>query len=251
MTDMHDLVGAYATDALDDSQRAEFERHLAGCARCADELAGYYEVLAAIADTTATVPPAAAWDAVAHSLHGADTEPPNEGPAPTPTDADSEPSSAATPMRSATALRWLAAAAVAAVLFAGGVLVGRQTVPTSPVVADAGTSSVLAVAAAADAQFTDVELMGSRSRVVTSSEMDTSVFLAADLPTPAKGMCYQVWRVNDDGSKESAGVFVPDADGHVAVTLDGGADVTSYVITLEPPGGSKTPTGEMVAQVGA
>ncbi len=94
-------------------------------------------------------------------------------------------------------------------------------------------------------------MMGSRSRVVTSGEMDKSVFIAADLPTPAKGMCYQVWRVNTDGSKESAGVFVPDDQGHVAVVLDGGADVASYVITLEPPGGSKAPTGEMVGQVGA
>lgn len=144
---------------------------------------------------------------------------------------------------------WLGAAAAAAALFAGGVVVGRQTLPATPVAAGASMVAALEVAAAGDASFVDVELMGAQSRVVTSGEMDKSAFLASGLPTPAKGMCYQVWRVNPDGSKESAGVFVPDADGHVAVVLEGGAEESTFVITVEPPGGSKAPTGEMVGQV--
>ena len=34
MSDIHALVGAYAVDALDDVERAAFERHLAECAAC-------------------------------------------------------------------------------------------------------------------------------------------------------------------------------------------------------------------------
>lgn len=264
MTEMHDWVGAYAVDALDDQQRDAFEQHLAQCQACAEELAEYREVLAAVADTQAVVPPAEVWDAITRRRQAADE--PNQAPEPatpaTGTDGHADSDRSATGASDASALRgvsrtrrpalrWLAAAAAAAALFTGGVLVGRQTVPAAPVTADGGVASVLEVAAAGDAQFTEVDMMGSRSRVVTSGEMDKSVFIAADLPTPAKGMCYQVWRVNDDGSKESAGVFVPDEQGHVAVVLDGGADVAAYVITLEPPGGSKAPTGEMVAQVGA
>jgi anti-sigma-K factor RskA len=93
--------------------------------------------------------------------------------------------------------------------------------------------------------------MGSTTRVVVSDEMGKVALLASDLPTPAKGMCYQVWRVADDGSKESAGVFTPDADGRVAVVLDAASGAESFVITVEPPGGSPKPTGDMVGQVEA
>ncbi len=247
MTEMHEWVGAYAVDALDGPERDAFERHLGQCPACAAELAEYREVLAGVAETQAVVPPAEVWEAVAR--RGGD-ESRNQPRAPAAADADTGASEGAPRGRRAS-LSWLAAAAAAAVLFAGGVLVGRQMMPEVPVATDSSVVSVLEVAAAGDAQFADVDMMGSRSRVVTSGEMDKSVFIAADLPTPAKGMCYQVWRVNTDGSKESAGVFVPDDQGHVAVVLDGGADVASYVITLEPPGGSKAPTGEMVGQVGA
>ena len=37
--DIHALSGAYAVDALDDVERAEFERHLASCAACREEVA--------------------------------------------------------------------------------------------------------------------------------------------------------------------------------------------------------------------
>ncbi len=39
MTDVHALSGAYAVDALDDLERAHFERHLADCADCQAEVA--------------------------------------------------------------------------------------------------------------------------------------------------------------------------------------------------------------------
>ena len=37
---VHDLVAAYALDALDDSERREFEEHLATCEQCSEELEG-------------------------------------------------------------------------------------------------------------------------------------------------------------------------------------------------------------------
>ena len=43
MTDVHALSGAYAVDALDDIERAAFERHLAACAECRAEVASLRE----------------------------------------------------------------------------------------------------------------------------------------------------------------------------------------------------------------
>jgi anti-sigma factor RsiW len=37
-SDIHALSGAYAIDALDDIERAQFERHLAECAECRAEV---------------------------------------------------------------------------------------------------------------------------------------------------------------------------------------------------------------------
>ena len=39
--DIHALSGAYAVDAVDDIERAEFERHLATCADCREEVASF------------------------------------------------------------------------------------------------------------------------------------------------------------------------------------------------------------------
>ena len=37
--DIHALCGAYAVDAVDDLERAAFDRHLADCEACAAEVA--------------------------------------------------------------------------------------------------------------------------------------------------------------------------------------------------------------------
>jgi anti-sigma-K factor RskA len=233
--DRHDLVGAYATDALDPAERAEAEAHLASCADCRDELSAYREVLAALS-TRAVTPPAVLEEAVVAAATGTRAAVPGASAARAP----------------APRSRWrsaFAVAAAAAAVFVVGGAVGRVTAPEVPA-SSAGTSidGVLAVAAADDAAFLPADVMGMPARLVVSDEMGKAAFLAADLPTPAKGNCYQVWRVAPDGTKTSAGVFTPDADGRVAVVLEGSAG-DSFVITTEPSGGSATPTGDMVGQI--
>ena len=64
MSDIHALSGAYAVDALDDIERAQFEQHLAACADCRAEVASLRETAALLAETARTTPPAALRDAV-------------------------------------------------------------------------------------------------------------------------------------------------------------------------------------------
>jgi anti-sigma-K factor RskA len=47
--DPHDLLAAYALDALDEDERERFERHLAGCEECSEQLALLREPVAALA----------------------------------------------------------------------------------------------------------------------------------------------------------------------------------------------------------
>ena len=53
MSDIHALSGAYAVDALDDIERAQFEQHLAACAECRAEVASFRETAALLAETEA------------------------------------------------------------------------------------------------------------------------------------------------------------------------------------------------------
>ena len=58
MTDIHTLAGAYALHAVDDLDRARFERHLAECPSCAAEVAELNDAMAAFSDATSEAPPA-------------------------------------------------------------------------------------------------------------------------------------------------------------------------------------------------
>jgi hypothetical protein len=48
-SDLHELVAAYALDALDDDERERFERHLAECERCSEQLPELQEAAGALA----------------------------------------------------------------------------------------------------------------------------------------------------------------------------------------------------------
>jgi anti-sigma-K factor RskA len=260
--EIHDLVGAYCVDALEPDEHAAFEAHLPGCPDCRAEVAANREALAALAGAHPVLPPAGIAEAVLAEVRGSATAPstaPRAGNGPGALGASSvegvaggsaAPAVGVLRRRGRGPSALLAAAAVGALLFAGGVAVGRAGAPAADVAESEAMSSVLAVASAADAHVLPVDLMGSPSRVIMSQEMGKVAFVAEDLPTPAKGQCYQVWKVTADGTKESVGVVTPDADGHIAVVLEGVGDgATEFVITLEPPGGSKQPTGDMVGSV--
>jgi len=48
-TAIHELTAGYALDALDPAERDEYERHLAGCDRCQEKLASFWEVTSSLA----------------------------------------------------------------------------------------------------------------------------------------------------------------------------------------------------------
>jgi hypothetical protein len=66
--DEHALVGAYALNAVDARERAEFEVHLAGCPLCSADVPAFREVLARLARSAQSEPPA---DLVARTVRQA------------------------------------------------------------------------------------------------------------------------------------------------------------------------------------
>ena len=73
--------------------------------------------------------------------------------------------------------------------------------------------------------------------------------VAADLATLAPGKAYELWAIRGDRPPEPAGVFVPTAGNATAVRLPRVTDprsVSAFAISIEPTGGSTSPTGAIV-----
>jgi anti-sigma factor RsiW len=68
-TEIEELLGVYALDALDPETAAEVEAHLDGCVRCSIEVAQHHEVTGLLANSGGTAP-AGLWSGIAQQLDG-------------------------------------------------------------------------------------------------------------------------------------------------------------------------------------
>ncbi|GAA2740531.1 anti-sigma factor [Terrabacter aerolatus] len=273
--DIHALSGAYAVDALDEIERARFERHLAGCPVCqaevqslvaaANELSVLTEVgppaslrakvLAEIATVRPLPPLAAPQEQPADE--GVTSTPPATAPAPTPSlpaPAAAEPrvergDELADRRRSRSARgfargwRLVVAAATVAVLAIGGFTVWRQ-VEKDPQQAIADQ-----VLAAPDAMRFGKRLQdGSTATVVRSTSLQKAVLITSGMSQPPSGKVFQLWLEDATGHMASAGLMP--AGGDQVVVLAGDATHSKAAgVTVEPPGGSDQPTSAPVALI--
>ncbi len=84
---------------------------------------------------------------------------------------------------------------------------------------------------------------GVRGEVVRIGD-ERAVLVAEDLPSPPEGETYEAWIMRED-VPEPAGLFEPNEAGVAAATIEGsleGADTVA--VTLEPSGGSSSPTSD-------
>ena len=225
MSDIHALSGAYAVDALDDIERAAFERHLADCEVCSAEVAGLRETAAKLSDPIAVTPPPALRERVLAQV--ATTRPlPPEVSAP----------------RRAPRRSFLVAAAAAVVIAVGGGLVATQ--PWD----DSRPTETEQVMAASDARSVTARVEGGgKVTVVRSNEMNEAVLVADGVPPAPSGKVYQVWFQNSAGSMVSAGLMPSDA--HSMLLAGDSRTARAVGITVEPAGGSESPTSAPVALV--
>ena len=73
---------------------------------------------------------------------------------------------------------------------------------------------------------------------------ERAVLVAEDLPSPPEGETYEAWILRED-VPEPAGLFEPNDTGSAAAPLEGsieGADAVA--VTVEPSGGSSSPTSD-------
>jgi anti-sigma factor RsiW len=72
--EVEELLGVYALDAVDDSERALVDAHLATCPRCRAEVDAHREVAAHLAQTGAPAPDEL-WDRIAGAIAGTEAPP--------------------------------------------------------------------------------------------------------------------------------------------------------------------------------
>jgi len=82
VSEFHVEVGAYALDALDESERAAFEQHLAGCRSCQRELAEFTETTARLGALSDVPPPAELRGRLLDEIRQVRPLPPLDAPSP-------------------------------------------------------------------------------------------------------------------------------------------------------------------------
>jgi anti-sigma factor RsiW len=275
MSDIHALSGAYAIDALDDIERAQFERHLAKCAECRAEVESLREASAMLAETTAIEPPADLRSRLLADIKTVRPLPPvtevPEVPAGEATGdtgggttgdttghtagvhaegAPEEPDTAAaanvTPLRPGRRLvrGLVAAAAVVAALGAGAAVWHPWTDDTSQ--SPRNLSAAERVQQAPDAVKVTQEIEGGgQATVWASKSLNRVVVQTRDLPPLPQGKAYEMWLQDSRDGMVPAGLM--DAEDRTVVLKGDVANAVAAGITVEPAAGSTVPTSEPVA----
>jgi anti-sigma-K factor RskA len=244
-SDPHTLAGAYAMDAVPEPDRSRFERHLARCESCRQEVRGLREATAALAGATAVRPPAALRDAVLRTA-GQTRQLPPAVAAPAAWAAARHRRRPGWRPRLAVAL----AGALAAVAVAAGVVTfGMQGRLDQ---AQHRDHMVAAVLSASDATMVSRPVStGGTATVVMSHRERALVFTAADLRVLPAGQSYELWLIGPAGTR-SAGMI--DGSGHGRMVgpmvVSGLAAGDSVGMTVEPDSGSPRPTSPPLVLIG-
>lgn len=242
-----DLAELYALDAVTDEERRAIEEYIS--AAPAAERASFLERVRRSRETLARTfraeeePPADLFDRIVAQLPAQlPVQPESQGPAQeVPADELAKARQRREERRRpAGTRRWLAGIAAAAAIALGGVGVGSyiadQNDPLNQVVrADDVREASVPVAA------------GGTATVLVSSSKDALVVKMNGVPAPPEGKVYQMWLIPRDGSAPvSQGLMDAEALSKPAV-VEGIASAAALGITVEPVGGSTSPTLPTVA----
>jgi anti-sigma-K factor RskA len=239
--DLHTLAGAYAMDAISAADRARFERHLAGCQECAQEIAGLREATARLATATAVSPPPGLKERVMAAAAATRQQPPAERGAVVRT----------LTWRSRRGRLAMAVAAVAAVVVTGAAVVlgasnGSMRGQLSR--AQASGQQIAAVLTARDATMMTGTVTGGGTVTIVMSHAERAlVFTAADLHPLSASRGYELWLIGPAGDRPVT--MLPSTTMTGPVVASGLRPGDHLALTAEPAGGTARPTTPMMLDV--
>jgi hypothetical protein len=246
------MAGAYAMDAMDERDRARFERHLARCQECCREVGGLREATARLATATAAQPNAALKDrllaetALVRQLppltHGA---PGRHGQHP----GRAEPERSRRPR---TRRRmWVAGVALAlasAFLIATAAVWATGRARQSPLAQESPRGHAIAtVLTAPDATMINALVKsGGTATVVMSHRARMLVFAAAGLRALPASRRYELWLMGP-GRDQPAGLLPTPKHGMTGPVIAPGLEPGDRLgLTVEPASGTRHPTSAMI-----
>jgi anti-sigma factor RsiW len=242
--DVHTLTGAYALDALDPDERAEFETHLAECSDCTHEVAELRATAARLGAAVALPPPEDLKQRVMVTIARTRQDPPSGlrlvG---------------ADPNRRRTwTVRLSVAAAVIAVAAAGtfgGIAISANsalhTAQSQLSQAQQQYGPVAQLLAASDLRVASGTADGGSATLLTSHQLGRSVLVTAHMPVQPTNKTYQVWGIGSSGFTFASLAVLGNGSGGT-FALGGLGNATTIGITLEPAGGSRQPTSSPIMQ---
>jgi anti-sigma-K factor RskA len=260
-----DLAELYALDAVTEEERQAIEQYIS--AAPAAERTAFFERVRQARETLARTfrveeePPADLFARIVAQLPaqgsrpGAGTPAPGAGPA-LPASGETASAAGGQPAirdelsearqrreerrRPSGTRRWLAGVAAAAAIALGGVGVGSYLADVN--------DPLNQVVRAGDLRQASVDVTGGgTATVLISSSEDAVVVKMNGVPAPPAGKVYQMWLIPKDGSAPvSQGLMDEEALSKPAV-VEGISSAAALGITVEPAGGSPSPTTPTVA----
>jgi len=252
--DEHTLAGAYAMDAISAADRERFERHLAGCEECAQEIASLRETTAVLGAAAAEPLPAGLKERVMAVAAMTRQQPPVD-------ETELVPLAHGTWARAGSWLRSLAwpgrltlaagaAAAAAVLVVAVGFGVANSSMQQQIDQAQASSQQIAVVLTAQDAHMTAGTVAGGGTvTIVMSHARHALVFTAQGLRALPASRGYELWLIGPEGTR-SAGMLPAGGHGMTGPVIASGLRQGDHLaLTDEPAGGSAHPTTSMMLDV--
>lgn len=270
--DLHELSPLYAVDALEPAERTAFEAHLAGCPRCRAEVADYAETTARLAEMVSLEPPPDLRATVLEAVHGTlplpaqapaavarplpggiggdEQQVPGRGPGEPARPHPGSRRGSRVPLEALRRrYRRVLALAVATALVPSVVVGGwglgvqaEQRHQEQQVTQEQDRENRLL--AASDLTAHRIEVAGRAGTLYVSQKQDTALLVSSGLPDPGEHKEYQLWLMHGDAPIPD--VHFSGAQPRTWLTGDV-ADADAVAMTVEPAGGSTTPTLPLVA----
>jgi anti-sigma-K factor RskA len=228
--DIHALTGAYALDAVSGTERMEFERHLAECDSCTQEVREFRDTAARLAIAATATPPPELKSRVLDQIRTVRQLPPE---------------TSVVPLRRRSFGQRLTtvAAAVFFVAAAGlGVVVVQQNGDIDD--ARAQAAQMERILSADDAKLLTMKSDGGTMNVAMSRSLDQMLLLSDNLASPPDGKTYQAWTI-DGKVPHSAGV-IDLKNGKVLLAVSDFGGANAVAVSVEPEGGSTQPSEDIV-----
>ncbi|MBO0819580.1 MAG: anti-sigma factor [Nocardiopsaceae bacterium] len=238
--DPHALAGVYALNALDESERDRFERHLRGCRACEAEVRGFTATATALGLASAVEPPARLRERVMAAAAVTRQFPPETANQET------------APRRRPVPGSWLGAWLVPRLGLTAGA-VGLAVAAVASVVAvgardqlnsvQAHAAVITAVLSAPDARIASASTAaGGTATVVVSASKRELVFTSAGLAPLPSSKVYELWFLGP-GAPRRAGLVPASSGGSTPPVLASGLSPEDKIgVTVEPAGGTAVPT---------